>query len=157
MNRTFFTAALVATPLLVYSCGFMRIVSKKTCRLSDMLVCVGAQEKIEVKFTAYNSEERADTCETSEQASNVVSVAYLMRATTTAKVSDVEVDVGTKKEVAPGMTFNFDRESKTYQFDESTSTHKITSNEISLNLLCTLYLLSEEDSSSSSSGDADYD
>jgi hypothetical protein len=143
-------------------CGLFKktkeILDSETCNYSDMLSCVVGPEKIEVTFTEFKRQETVEKCETTQQPETKTTVAFLMRAKTIAKVNDVEVDTGTKEQVAPGMQFDFDKSTKTYQYDETQDVHKILLNGVELNPLCVLYQLAEvPPKTPSSSGDSDFD
>jgi hypothetical protein len=142
-------------------CGLFKkaedVLDSETCNYSDMLSCVVGQEKIEVTFTEFKRQETVEKCETTQQPENTTTVEFLMRASTVAKVNDILVDIATKEKVAPGMRFDFDKATKTYQYDEAQNLHQILVNGVAINLLCVLYQLAEVPAKTPSSGDADFD
>ena len=154
-------STIMAMQLVGSGCGIFKkaedVLNSETCNYSDLLSCVVGQEKIEVTFKEFKRQETVEKCETTQQPENTTSVEFLMRATTEAKVNDVVVDKETKEKVDPGMRFDFDQKTKTYQYDQAQNLHQILVNGVAINLLCVLYQLAEVPPKSTSSGDSDYD
>ena len=154
-------SAVLVLLLSSIGCGLFKkaedVLNEEDCEYSDMLSCVLVQEKIEVTFTEFKRRETVEKCETTQQPANTTTVDFLMRARVDAKVNDVKVDTATKQRIEPGMRFDFDNATKNYQFDEAQNTHQITSNGVSINLSCILYLLAKKPPEAPSSGDADFD
>ncbi len=161
MRHVTLISSVLAMQLVNSGCGIFKkaenVLNSETCNYSDMLSCVAGQEKIEVTFTEYKRQETVEKCETTQQPENKTTVEFLMRASTVTKVNDVAVDIATKEKVDPGMRFDFDKATKTYQYDQAQNLHQILVNGVAINLLCVLYQLAEVPSKTPSSGDSDFD
>lgn len=162
MLKVILFISVLAMQLVTGGCSMFKKaedeLNKKDCNYYDLLSCISASDKIEVSFKRFDRVESVEKCETTQQPATKTTVNFLMAAATEAKVNDIVVDVGTKERVAPGMRFDFDKASKSYQYDEAQDSHLITANEITVNLACVLYVLAEvPPKSPSSGGDADFD
>lgn len=160
MRAVGFFLLLIICGLLVVRCGYYKELQKDECMYTTELVCSFPDGNIELRFRRDGDTHKVKKCQTSQGSVADVNVDFLMKAIFTAKVNDISVDREACEESSPGVTCQFDKKSKVYEFNESTSTQAIKDNKGDLVevLVCALYKVAHNLSSSSGSGgDSDWD